>query len=288
MIQKSFFAKNKKTWLVLSIGFFLITLTLSLVALFLVFQSSKVVETTSNYQPKASQEPATAPIETGVKIALPGAKAFKALEEDYQNPASLWFLVNKQRPLPRDYTPSELTIPAVKTQEWRSQDERSVRADITSYVVAMFKEAQDNSLALTVLSGYRSALTQEIIYNNSLARVGEEQTKQYIAFPGQSEHQTGLVIDIATTPEECSLEWCFENTGAGEWLRNNAHRFGFILRYPKEKETITGYSYEPWHFRFLGVDLATALHESGLTFEEAWPFLEEALVKTKDAGLIKD
>ena len=287
-MSRFYFFKKQKAWLGISLGFFIVAFLLSLVTISLVARDNRENNSTFTSQPKATVKPEVSLVKPEITITLPGAKPIKALEEDYQNPASLWFLVNKQRPLPRDYTPSELTIPAVKTQEWRSQDERSVRADIASYVVAMFKEAQDNSLVLTILSGYRSALTQEIIYNNSLVRVGEEQTKQYIAFPGQSEHQTGLVIDIATTPEECSLEWCFENTGAGEWLRNNAHRFGFILRYPKEKETITGYSYEPWHFRFLGVDLATALHESGLTFEEAWPFLEEALAKTKDAGLIKD
>lgn len=274
------FLKNKKIWLGLGV---VILLIISL--LFSLVETKIDSSDIPNLKPSSEE---VVEVNPDIMISLPGADPIKALEQDYQQTDSQWFLVNKQHPLPNDYAPYELVIPAVRTQEWRSQDERSVRADIAPHVVAMFNEAQANGLVLTILSGYRSASTQSIIYNNSVGQVGEEQTRRYIAFPGQSEHQTGLAIDIATSPEECSLKWCFENTGAGQWLRENAHRFGFILRYPKDKETITGYNYEPWHFRYLGTDLATAIYQSGLTLEEAWPYIEEALVKIKNTGLLEN
>ena len=103
---------------------------------------------------------------------------------------------------------------------------------------------------------------QERIYNNYVAIDGIVKADTYSARPGHSEHQTGLAIDVN------SIDYTFLNTPECEWLAKNAHKFGFIIRYPKGKEAVTGYSYEPWHIRFLGVDTATAVYNSGLCLEE--------------------
>ena len=84
--------------------------------------------------------------------------------------------------------------------------------------------------------------------------------------------------------QTCWVDDCFERTAAGKWLAAHAHEYGFILRYPKGKESITGYQYEPWHFRYVGRELAGALHQSGLTMEEAWSYIEEAMTKLKQRG----
>ena len=90
----------------------------------------------------------------------------------------------------------------------------------------------------------------------------------YSAYPGTSEHQTGLCVDFITEEMGGDLTVAFEGTQAFAWLSENAHKFGFILRYPKEKESVTGYTYEPWHYRFVGREAATDIHLASLTLEE--------------------
>jgi D-alanyl-D-alanine carboxypeptidase len=124
------------------------------------------------------------------------------------------------------------------------------------------------------------------IFSSLAASVGETVANQSIARPGQSEHQTGLAVDISTVSRNCYLQECFADTSDGQWLANNSYKYGFILRFPEDKVAITGYQYEPWHFRYVGVDLATALYESGLTLDEAWPYLEKALTTLKSNGAI--
>lgn len=126
-------------------------------------------------------------------------------------------------------------------------------------------------------SAYRSAATQTDLFNSYVASAGYDEANMYSAHPGHSEHQTGLAVDISTTSQQCYLDECFIGTSDGQWLADNAYKFGFTLRYPKGKEAITGYNFEPWHYRYVGVALATALHQSGLTLEEAWPSMEQAL-----------
>ncbi|WP_256030775.1 M15 family metallopeptidase [Leifsonia xyli] len=85
------------------------------------------------------------------------------------------------------------------------------------------------------------------------------------ARPGHSEHQTGFAVDISAVPAQCSLSACFAQTPQGEWLAANAWRFGFLLRYPEDKVAVTGFMFEPWHYRYIGVPLATHLHATGVT-----------------------
>lgn len=126
----------------------------------------------------------------------------------------------------------------------------------------MFAAAKNDGLNLFVRSGFRSYSTQKSLYNNYVARDGKAAADRYSARPGHSEHQTGLGFDINKADSS------FEGTPEAIWLAANCHKYGFIIRYPAGKESITGYIYEPWHVRYLGVETATAVYNSGLCLEE--------------------
>lgn len=152
-------------------------------------------------------------------------------------------IVNKTYALPSDYNPG------VNEEALRHLKEMQADAKILGY-------------DLSLLSGFRSYTRQTELYNNYVKKDGEEKASMYSAKPGHSEHQTGLAFDIGRLDES------FGNTKAGKWLEENAHTYGFIIRYPKGKSDITGYVYEPWHVRYLGIDLATKVKQSNLTLEE--------------------
>ncbi len=211
-----------------------------------------------------------------VYINLPGAQPIKALVDDYSDTSSLWALVSKTHAISIDYVPANLKIPNVATRTDKSDGERSVRSDIETPLINMFAAANDAGNQLMIGSGYRSAALQQTYLNSAAASVGLAAANQSIALPGQSEHQTGLAVDISTVSRNCYLDTCFGDTSDGQWLVHNSYKYGFILRYPSDKVSITGYQYEPWHFRYVGIDLATALHDSGLTLDEAWPYLQTA------------
>ena len=122
--------------------------------------------------------------------------------------------------------------------------------------------AAEDGISLFIVSGFRSYDDQDVIYNRYVSQDGKAEADRYSARPGHSEHQTGYAFDLN------SFEESFGETPEGIWLAENCHKYGFIIRYPKGKEHITGYMYEPWHVRYLGVDIATSVYESGLTLEE--------------------
>lgn len=129
---------------------------------------------------------------------------------------------------------------------------------------SMQADAASIGLNLYNSSGYRSYYDQQYIYNNYVKRDGQVAADRYSARAGHSEHQTGLAFDLNT------IDWSFEYTAEGIWVNQNCYKYGLIIRYPKEKENITGYMYEPWHLRYVGVDLATKLYNNGnwITLEE--------------------
>ena len=177
---------------------------------------------------------------------------FDRAARSIDDPASLWVVVNKLRPLvPQDYEPEDLVeVPVEYTNE------PLLRQEASDAVVAMFQAALDEAgLELASNSAYRSYSAQENVYD------GDDLTT---ARPGYSEHQTGLTIDIGALSGECSLEECFGETPEGIWLRDNAWRFGFILRYPADQTPVTGYTFEPWHFRYVGTELAAEMRETGV------------------------
>lgn len=221
-----------------------------------------------------------------VLITLPGAKPIRAIVDDYTKTDSIWSIVSKTHAISVDYVPAGLKIPNVSTRTDKSDAERSVRSIIEKPLVDMFSAASNAGYNLMIGSGYRSAALQAIYFNSLAASVGDAAANNAIAYPGQSEHQTGLAADISTVARNCYLDNCFGTTADGLWLVNNSYKYGFILRYPSGKESITGYQYESWHFRYVGIDLATALHESDLTLDQAWPYLVKADKTLKQNGAI--
>lgn len=212
-----------------------------------------------------------------VYISFPGAEPIQAPPENYEDPTNFWTLVNKERALPMDYVPPKLVSPNLPIRTNATADERTLREVIVKPLTDMFEAAAKEGHMLMIGSAYRSSATQDTLFNSYVASAGYAEANRYSAHPGHSEHQTGLAVDISTTSQQCYLSACFIATADGMWLAENAHKYGFILRYPEGKEAITGYNFEPWHYRYVGVPLATALHKSGLTLDQAWPYLEEAL-----------
>lgn len=211
-----------------------------------------------------------------VYMTLPGAEAIEVRREHYTDADSIWVLVNKEHAIPLEYVPDPLVVPSVPIRSNATSDERMVRGVIVEPLADLFAAATQDGHALMIGSAYRSSGVQTNLFNTYVAQAGLEQASMYSARPGHSEHQLGLAVDISTESQQCYLSECFTSTPDGEWLAANAYKYGFTLRYPKGKEAITGYNFEPWHYRYVGVPLATALYQSGLTLEETWPYMEMA------------
>lgn len=129
-----------------------------------------------------------------------------------------------------------------------------------SALESMFAAAAQEGITLVTCSSYRSASYQASLYNNYVAMYGTATADTISARPGYSDHQTGLAADIGDHDQATVFTQAMEYTVEGQWLYAHAHEYGFILRYPKGKEWITGYSFEPWHYRYVGVDYATAIY----------------------------
>lgn len=183
-----------------------------------------------------------------------------ALSRDDAN--SYWVVVNKLRPLtPLDYVAGDLVdvpIPYVHAPK--------LRAEPANQVVAMFTAfTASTGLQMQAQSAYRSYNTQVGTYAGWVDKLGQEGADLTSARPGHSEHQTGLAIDISALPAACSLDQCFADTPQGQWLAANAWQYGFVLRYPNGFTHITGYEFEPWHYRYVGIELAAEYHDTGAT-----------------------
>lgn len=170
--------------------------------------------------------------------------------------ASITVDVNKKHKLPDTYVPAGLTSIGGVT----------LRAEAATAMTNLLNAASLGGHSLKLISGYRSFASQKTIYNNYVAQDGQAAADTYSARPGFSEHQTGLAADVGNGT--CDLEICFGDTPAGKWIAVNAQNYGFIVRYPQGKEAETGYQYEPWHLRYLGIDNAQAIYASGKTMDQ--------------------
>lgn len=180
-------------------------------------------------------------------------------------------LVNKTVMLGRDYVPSDLTTITKNVSPMHSADYYQMRSCAVQALYAMLDSMiADGVTDIYVSSTYRSYERQEYLFNYYLQRENgdEEAVLKYSARPGTSEHQSGLCLDFTTASIDYGVLNVFENTDAFDWLSKNAYKFGFILRYPSDKVDITGYTYEPWHYRFVGRTAATEIYNSGICFEE--------------------
>jgi LAS superfamily LD-carboxypeptidase LdcB len=185
-----------------------------------------------------------------------------------KNTDDILVLVNKERNLPSDYKPEDLVVPNVRFSFDEKIEKRHMREEAAKALEELFNHAEEDGIMLYAVSGYRSYKTQNMLFDNKVKKVGIEEANKLVAVPGQSEHQTGLAIDVSCKEANFSLEENFGQTLEGKWLKNNAHKFGFIIRYPKEYVSITGYSYEPWHIRYVGKEAATEIFEKDITLEE--------------------
>ncbi len=196
------------------------------------------------------------------------ATDFNKSRYSINDPASLWVVVNKGRGLPSDYVPANLVVPHVPLRLSAGSSEMLVRQDMATALQMMINEAAAQGQHLMLASGYRSYASQASLYNSYVASQGRAQADASSAHPGHSEHQTGLAADLEPSSRSCEVELCFESTPEGQWLAANLSKYGFTIRYQKAKELVTGYQYEPWHVRYLGVGLATELYKAHQTMED--------------------
>lgn len=170
-------------------------------------------------------------------------------------------LVNKYTYLPEDYIPNNLTSIASEF----SSSNRQLVYEAKEAFEKMATAAKGQGYTIRAISAYRSYEYQKGLYDSYVKKDGTEKADTYSARPGFSEHQTGLVVDIDNGTVDYNN---FENTKEFKWMEENAHLYGFILRYPKDKECITGYDYESWHYRYVGKEIATFIRNNNLTYDE--------------------
>ena len=166
-------------------------------------------------------------------------------------------LVNKYYYVDKDYYANTETLGS-------GYGSGSLNKEAAKYFREMVKEAKKDGIKLYSVSAYRSYSTQKSLYNRYVRKDGKKKADTYSARPGHSEHNLGLAVDINCA----SSSRHFENTKEYKWLKDNSYKYGFIERYPKGKEFITGYKYEPWHFRYLGSEVATEVYNLNVTYEE--------------------
>lgn len=239
-----------------------------MVVLILIRNSSKLKEMTAESTPSPTI-PVVMETAEPAPVPTPEVPSYPKGEDDpaFYDTSSYLLLANKKHKLPDGYEPSDLTTPNVtmRNSTWQFREE-AARA-----MEEMFAAAAAEGVQLVCSSGYRSQDYQEYLWNNYAAQSGEEYADRISSRAGYSDHQTGLAVDLGgTTNPAVDFNTEYENTAEGIWAAANAHKYGFIMRYPKGKEEITGYTYEPWHFRYIGVEYATMVYEAdpNMTFEE--------------------
>ncbi|MEH7612029.1 M15 family metallopeptidase [Gottfriedia acidiceleris] len=184
------------------------------------------------------------------------------------HPDVITVLVNKKYFLPKNYVPKDLVYPNVSFIFKEKLEKRKMRKEAAIALKKLFSGAQKDHIYLSGVSGYRSYATQKVLFNRYVKEDGYVNARKYSALPGSSEHQSGLAIDVSSSTGKCAATSCFTNTKEAKWLDKNSSNYGFIIRYPKGKEQITGYKYEPWHIRYVGVTTAKQIKKRNLTLEE--------------------
>lgn len=182
------------------------------------------------------------------------------------NPTDTLALVDKVNGLPAEYVPPNLVVPNIPFTCQAYDPKKQMRKEASLALEQLFTKAKQNKISLTGVSGYRSYARQAQIYARNI-QISPTKV-QFSAPPGGSEHQTGLTIDVSTATNNYQLSQSFAATPEGQWLAQTAPAFGFIIRYEQGKEHITGYQAEPWHIRYVGIDVAQMITQQGLTLEE--------------------
>jgi D-alanyl-D-alanine carboxypeptidase len=183
-------------------------------------------------------------------------------------PDNIAVLVNKHNQLPESFDPNDLIFPKIPYLKRATTEKRKLRKEAGLQLEKMVTAAKKDNTYLVGVSGYRSYDTQKVLFNYYVGRDGYEKARTYSALPGTSEHETGLSIDMTGKDGTCAASDCFGSKPEAKWIADHAHEYGFIIRYPKGKEKITGYKYEPWHIRYVGVAIAKEIKQKGITLEE--------------------
>ncbi len=179
--------------------------------------------------------------------------------KEIENYTEITTLINKYNILPKDAKFNDLVV---LEKPYSNNGKHKIRKAAYDSLKQMIDDAKKENLNLYVISGFRTWDNQNTLFNNNKKKNGLDHALMYSAKPGHSEHQLGLAVDFNKAYKT------FENTKEYEWLKLNAYKYGFIERYKKGKEYITGFAYEPWHYRYLGVDIATKIYEENITYEE--------------------
>ncbi len=188
------------------------------------------------------------------------------------DPSSITVYVNKEYALSKNYKPSDLVTPNIHFDILTYDERTLMRSEAAKAIEKLFAAAEKDGCFLSGVSGYRSYARQYKIFTNNIVTQGKTHTLQYSAVPGTSEHQTGLSMDVSTKSLNYKLSDEFADTLEGKWLANNSYKYGFIIRYPKDKADITGYAYEPWHIRYVGRGLSYYLYDNQLTLDEYYHY----------------
>jgi len=193
----------------------------------------------------------------------PSQTTFDKTRYSLADPASPWVIANKRRPLsPIDYAPP-LATPNIPLRLAGGSPEMQVSTQMIPALEQLINGAKASGMQLMLASGYRSYQQQITVYNSEVKRFGQVTADRESARPGHSEHQTGLAADIEPVNRQCEIAVCFGDLAEGKWLAAHAYEYGFIIRYPNGSEPTTGYTYEPWHIRYVGVNLSKELHAQG-------------------------
>lgn len=181
--------------------------------------------------------------------------------KDIKNPDSLMVLVNKLNRLQSNYVPHDLEQISLNY----ATNNKFLRKEAKENFEKLSSDAKKISYSIIAVSAYRDYDYQENLFNNYVKEKGENYALKCSAKAGHSEHQTGLSVDVMGSNNDYDQ---FEKSKEFDWMKNNSYKYGFILRYPKGKEYITGFKYEPWHYRYVGKDIASIIYTEGITLEE--------------------
>lgn len=171
-------------------------------------------------------------------------------------------LINRTHRVTKSFKPNNLVIPEIPIANEACQEERHVDNVIVNDLKDLFHAAYVDGYNLYLLSGYRLYETQDSLYESRVDSEGKRAADKFVAKAGQSEHESGLALDVTNDRRS------FVDSAEAMWLKDNAYKYGFIIRYPKGKEDITGYNYEAWHIRYVGKEAAQEIYQKGITLEE--------------------
>ncbi len=203
----------------------------------------------------------------GILILLFFTKDIDVENEFYKNiklitkPDELLVLVNKNNQLLNSYVPNNLENISLKF----ANKDKYLRKEAKEAFEKLASDASNLGYRIVAVSAYRDYNYQNQLFNYYVSEKGLDYALECSAKPGHSEHQTGLAVDVEGENKDYDN---FEDTKEFKWMKNNSHKYGFILRYPKGKEHITGFKYEPWHYRYVGIDVATTIYNNNITLEE--------------------